>query len=143
MTLTLPHPDFDATLHLVRRLVEPRPWHRPERPPGRQTDRALRAEYRHWTSADEEPTPLMLAPLWQHGTERKHPTFPDDVLERGWASPDDRHRLSPEATERAVRLAAVVQHLVAVAEGGAGRETPGGSAVDNLGRAAQLADVGE
>lgn len=125
MTLSISYRDFDGTVALVRHLVARPPWHRPERATGQQNDRALRAEYRHWTSADVEPTPLMLAPLWQR--------TPVD----GWRGLDEA------SVDRGVHLAAIVLHLVALAEGGAGRETPTGAPVDNLGRAARDAGVAE
>lgn len=133
----IPYPDFDAEVVLVRNLVERPSWHRPERPAGQQTDRALRADYRRWTAADVEPTSLMMASLWQHRA------FEDSTLEGGWRSHGGKLSLNADATQRTVQHAAVLLHLVALAEGGAGRAAPSGKPVDNLGKAARDAGVAE
>ncbi len=112
----IPWPAFDAEVAFVRRLVQRVPWQRPDG----SEDRALRAEYRRWTSADAEPTPLMLAPLWAHA-----------AVAQGW------HSLDEAGLDRAVHHAALVLHLVALGEGASG------APLDNLGAAAHRAGVAE
>ena len=116
MNRPIPRPEFDAEVALVRYLVHDRPWARTG-----DDDRALRAAFRRWTTADGEPTPLMLAPLWQH--------VPSD----GWRGLDE------PGVDRAVHHAALVLHLLAL---GLDADAPGVPAT-NLGAAAKAAGVAE
>lgn len=110
----IPWDEFDAEVALVRHLLREIPWRRSS-----GEDRALRAAYRRWTTADEEPSPLMLQPLWAR------------VPAGGW------HGLADDGLDRAVHHAALLLHLVALGEGGTGRP------VDNLGAAAKAANLAE
>jgi hypothetical protein len=110
----IPWKQFDAELALVRHLVHAPPW-------ARDDDRGLRAAFRRWTVADEEPTVEMLAVLWPR------------VPVGGWRDLDEA------ATERAVRHAALVLHLLAL--GLAPDEQ--GQPASNLGAAARAAGVAE
>ncbi len=114
MTDRIPWSELDAELALVRHLVHVPPWLRDD-------DRGLRAAFRRWTPADEEPSIEMLAALWPR------------VPAAGWRG------LDPPGTERAVRHAALVLHLLAL---GLGPDEQGQPAT-NLGRAAQAAGVAE
>lgn len=116
MNRLIPWSEFDAEVALVRYLVHERPWTRTG-----DDDRALRATFRRWTTADGEPTPLMLAPLWQR--------VPSD----GWRGLDE------PGVDRAVHHAALVLHLLAL---GLDADAPG-VPTTNLGAAAKAADVAE
>ncbi len=115
MNRLIPQREFDEEVRLVRYLTREFPWRRSDG----KDDRALRAEYRRWTTADTEPTPLMLAPLWRR--------IPTD----GWKG------LNEPAIDRAVHHAALVLHLLALGEGGSGKP------VDDLGAASKAASLAE
>lgn len=115
MNRLIPWREFDSEVALVRHLIRDLPWRRADG----TDDRAIRAEYRRWTTADSEPTPLMLAQLWPH--------VPAD----GWRG------LSEPGLDRAVHHAALVVHLLALGEGGFG--TP----INDLGAASKAANVAE
>lgn len=118
MNRPIPWPAFDAEVALVRHLVHDRPWVRP----GGEDDRALRAAFRRWSTADGEPTPLMLAPLWQH-----------PAVCNNW------HDLAEPDLDRAVHHAAFVLHLLALGLDPDDSGTP----ATNLGAAAKAAGVAE
>lgn len=115
MNRPIPRPEFDPEVALVRYLARDVPWRRADG----SEDRGLRATFRRWAAADGDPTPLMLAPLWQR------------IPAAGWEG------LPASSVDRAVHHAALVLHLVALGEGGSGKP------VDNLGAAAKAADVAE
>lgn len=117
MNRSIPRPEFDAEVALVRDLVHERPWTRTG-----DDDRALRAAFRRWTIAAGEPTPLMLAPLWRHR-----------AVQNGW------HDLDEPGLDRAVHHAALVLHLLALGIDG---DAPG-APTTNLGAAAKTAGVAE
>lgn len=116
MNRPIPWPEFDAEVALVRHLISERPWTR-----SGDDDRALRAAFRRWTTADAEPTPLMLAPLWQR------------VPAGGWRG------LPEPGLDRAVHHAALVLHLLALGLDPDDKGTP----TTNLGAAARAAGVAE
>ncbi len=105
---------FDAELALVRYLVHEPPWLRTD-------DRGVRAAFRRWTTTDAEPTVEMLAALWPR------------VPAGGWGGLDE------SATERSVRHAALVLHLLAL---GIDADELGQPAA-SLGAAARAAGVAE
>jgi len=116
MNRLIPYPEFDAELALVRHLLKELPWQR-----GGNEERGLRSEFRHWTVADHEPSPIMLASLWMR--------VPGD----GW------NGLSDTGLDRAVHHAALLLHLLAV-----GVQPPHEKPPEiNLGTAAKLAGVKE
>jgi len=109
-------PEFDAELALVRHLTKEFPWQR-----SGSEDRGLRSEFRRWTVADCEPSPLMLASLWTR------------VPRAGWDG------LSEAGLDRAVHHTALILHLLAVGAQPPHEKPP----ENNLGTAAKLAGVKE
>lgn len=116
MNRPIPWSDFDSEVALVRHLAHTVPWKY-----NGDDDRALRAAFRRWTTADGEPSPLMLAPLWQR------------VPASGWRGLDE------PSVDRAVHHAALVLHLLALGLDADAQGVP----TYNLGAAAKAAGVAE